>query len=96
LDRGGSPGHAVDDADDISILPDDWEGKIIGEKVDGYVVAWKSSVIPKKYAGEAMVRAWERKKAKGKRRGGTGSKQPATIKGRVEKSGGRRSIFAET
>jgi hypothetical protein len=83
----------MDDADDTSIqLPDDWEGKIIEEKVDGYLVSWKRSFIPKEYAGEAMVRAWERNKTKGKRRRGAGSKQPATIKGRVEKSGGQRSI----
>jgi hypothetical protein len=94
-DVGGSPDLAIDDADDTTILPDDWEGKIIGEKVDGYLVAWKSSFIPKEYAGEAMIQAWEGKKANipaGKRRRGTGSKQPATIKSRVEKSGGRRSI----
>ncbi|KAH8744607.1 hypothetical protein F5883DRAFT_722187 [Diaporthe sp. PMI_573] len=87
-----SPDLAMDDADDTSILPDDWEGKIIREYVDGYLVAWKSSFIPKEYAGEAMIRAWEGKKANipaggGKTRRGTGSKQPATIKGRVEKSG---------
>jgi hypothetical protein len=80
----------MDDAEDSSTLPDDWEGKIIGEEVDRYLVAWESSFIPKDYAGEAMIRAWEGKKAKilaggGKRRRGTGSKQPATIKGRVEK-----------
>jgi len=54
----------MDDVDDDSTLPDEWEGKIIGEEADGYLVAWDSSFIPKEYAGEAMIRAWEEKKTK--------------------------------
>jgi hypothetical protein len=46
----------VDDADDTSILLDGWEGKIIGEKDDGYVVPWKSSFIPKKK--NTLVKRW--------------------------------------
>ncbi|KAH7012578.1 uncharacterized protein B0I36DRAFT_399230 [Microdochium trichocladiopsis] len=90
-DGGVSPDLPMDDADDDSTLPDEWEGKIIGEEADGYLVAWKSSFIPKEFAGEAMIRAWEEQKAKilagGGERKGTGLKQPATIKGRVEKRG---------
>jgi len=79
------------DAEDHGTLPDEWEGKIIGEEADGYLVAWESSFIPKKCAGNAMIRAWEEKKVKilaggGKRGKGTG-KQPSTIKGQVEKRG---------
>ena len=80
------------DAEDHGTLPDEWEGKIIGEEADGYLVAWESSFIPKKYAGEAMIRTWEEMKAKilaggGKKGRGTGLKQPATIKCRVERRG---------
>ncbi|KAH7010618.1 uncharacterized protein B0I36DRAFT_356536 [Microdochium trichocladiopsis] len=62
-DEGVSPDLPMD-ADDDSTLPDEWEGKIIGEEADGYLVAWESSFIPMEYAGEAMIRAWEEKKAK--------------------------------
>jgi len=89
-DDGVSPDLPMDDADDDSRLPDEWVGKIIGEEADKYFVAWESSFIPKEYAGEAMICAWEEKKPKilaggGKKRRVTGLKQPATIKGRVEK-----------
>ena len=60
----------MNDADDDSTLPDEWEGKIIGEEADGYLVAWESSFIPKEYAGEAMIRAWEEKRAKILQEGG--------------------------
>ena len=89
-DGGVSPDLPMDDADDDSRLPDEWEGRIIGEEADAYLVAWESSFIPKEYAGEAMIRVWEEQKAKilaggGKKGRGTGLKQPATIKGRVGK-----------
>jgi len=82
----------MDDAEDYSTLPDEWEGKIIGEEADGYLVAWKSSFIPKVCAGDAMIWAWEEKKVKilaggGKRGKATGLMQPSTIKDRVEKRG---------
>ena len=106
-DGGVSPDLSMDDTDDDSkpeeeeiivsaclgdLMPDEWEGKIIGEEADGYLVVWESSFIPKECAGEAMIRAWEENKAKimaggGKRGRGTGLKQPSTIRGRVEKRG---------
>ena len=63
-DGGVSPDLPMDDANGGSTLPDEWEGKIIGEEADGYLVDWESSFIPKECAGEAMIRAWEEKKTK--------------------------------
>ncbi len=89
-DRGVCPELTMDDGEDDSILPDEWEGKIIGEEADVYLVAWENSFIPKGYAGAAMIQTWEAKKAKipaGERKRGVGIESKGTIKGRVEKKG---------
>lgn len=90
LDGGVSPDIPIDNADNDSKVPDAWEGKIIGEEADGHLIAWKSSFLPKEFAGEAMIRAWEDKKAKILAGVCTGLKQPATIEGWVEKRGAEK------
>lgn len=67
------------------------EGELIGEEDGKYLIEWKDSFIPKGYASVAMVKTWEENNAKILAGGGKGEstklKQPATIKGRVEKRG---------
>ncbi|KAM7216094.1 hypothetical protein V8F06_008567 [Rhypophila decipiens] len=72
----------MDDGEDT--LPDEWEGKIIGED-DKYLVAWENSFIPKENASAAMVQTWMEKKTEIR---GAGTKfMRATIEGRVQKRG---------
>jgi hypothetical protein len=88
--RGVCPELPMDDGEADSMLPDEWEGKIIGEEAGTYFVAWENRFVPKEYASAAMIQTWEAKKAKilaGKWKRGVGneSNQRGPVKGRVEK-----------
>jgi hypothetical protein len=54
--RSPSPGPEYDNT-----APDEWEGEIVEENDDSYVVKWKTCPIPKGFANREMVAAWKAK-----------------------------------
>lgn len=82
---------AVSDQDD-DIPSDEWEGEIIGEEGGKYIVAWKPTLIPPENASEAMIEAWEAKKARmmvggGKTKSGSASRRRRVKNSKVVKPG---------
>jgi hypothetical protein len=80
---------AMSDRED-DLLPGEWEGEIIGEETGAYMVAWKPTLIPPEDASEAMIKAWEAKKARmmvrsGGTKSGSGPKKQRVKDSRVAK-----------
>ncbi|KAI1860409.1 hypothetical protein JX265_009808 [Neoarthrinium moseri] len=61
-DTESPPKSTQDDVASESSLDDEWEGKIIGEEGNKYMVKWEPSLIHKSLASKFMIDKWQEKK----------------------------------
>ncbi|KAI1853004.1 hypothetical protein JX265_012893 [Neoarthrinium moseri] len=61
-DTESPPESIQDDVASESSLDDEWEGKIIGEEGNKYMVKWEPSLIHKSLASKSMIDEWQEKK----------------------------------
>ncbi|KAI1840178.1 hypothetical protein JX266_013608 [Neoarthrinium moseri] len=61
-DTESPPESTQDDVASESSLDDEWEGEIIGEEGNKYMVKWEPSLIHKSLASKSMIDEWQEKK----------------------------------
>ncbi|KAI0123254.1 hypothetical protein BJ170DRAFT_736504 [Xylariales sp. AK1849] len=65
-DSVGSPSFelSVDGGNEDDMSAEEWDAEILGEEADGYMVAWKPTLVPKENASTELIQAWNAKKAR--------------------------------